>query len=365
MKKLRIGLFFGGRSAEHEISVISARNIANALDKNRFEPVLVGITNSGKWILFPDATIPEDLKRVDDAKTSSWPAVALAHFDKDQVGIVNLTNQQQFPIDVGFPIMHGPYGEDGSIQGLFRTLGLPFVGCGVLSSAIGMDKDVMKRLLAQAELPMARYVLLTEEHRPSYENLVREIGVPFFIKPANMGSSIGVFKIKSHDDFETKIKESFQYDTKVIAEEFIQGREIEVAVLGLGSQLVASPPGEIIPQHEFYSYEAKYLDEKGAILKVPAELSQKEIKEAQDLARQTFVTLGCEGMARVDFFLSATGNFFINEINTIPGFTSISQYPMLMKLSGFTYPALIEKLVDLALEKRASEMKLKTVFPGA
>lgn len=365
MKKLRVALFFGGRSAEHEISVISARNIANALNKDKFEPVLVGITNSGKWLLFPDATIPTDLKRADDAKTASYPVVTIANLGKGECALINLGNQKQIPIDVGFAMMHGPLGEDGSIQGLFKIMGIPFVGSGVCGSAVGMDKDFMKRLLKEAQLPMARYRLLKPSMKISFDELVADLGLPFFIKPANMGSSVGVFKIKTRQDFETKIKESFKYDYKVLAEEFIKGREIEVAVLGLGENLIASKPGEIIPQHEFYSYEAKYLDENGALLKIPATLLDKQVAEAQELAKKVFICLGADGFARVDFFMNDAGSFYVNEINTLPGFTSISMYPKMMDVSGYPYPKLVEKLVELALERSKIEAQLQTQFPGA
>ncbi len=365
MKKLRIALFFGGRSAEHEISVISARNIANALNQDKYEAILIGITNSGKWLLFPDSKIPNDLKRADEAKTSAFPMVTLASLGKGQAAIINLTNHQEFPVDIGFAMMHGPLGEDGSIQGMFRMMGLPYVGSGVLGSAVGMDKDFMKRLLKEAQLPMARYRLLKPNSTTTFNELVADLGLPFFIKPANMGSSVGVFKIKTQQDFETKIKESFKYDNKVLAEEFIQGREIEVAVLGLGANLIASQPGEIIPQHEFYSYEAKYLDENGAKLKIPATLLDKQVTEVQGLAKKVFTTLGAEGMGRVDFFMNDSGSFYVNEINTLPGFTSISMYPKMMEVSGYPYPKLIEKLLDIALERSKIESQLQTQFPGA
>ncbi|PWU21338.1 MAG: D-alanine--D-alanine ligase A [Bdellovibrio sp.] len=360
--KTRVALFFGGHSAEHEISVISARNIAKALSPEKYELHLVGIADNGRWTLFPDRQVPNDLKRADEPRTHSWPLVSLVNVGEEKPVLYNLTTHEKQAIDVAFPVLHGPFGEDGSIQGLFRMVNLPMVGCGVLASAIGMDKEVMKRLLHEAGLPSARYRLLRRGLKHSFDEIVSDLGLPFFIKPSNMGSSIGVHKIKSSADFDQHLADTFKYDEKVLAETFINGREIEVAVLGGGSDLIASSPGEVIPQHEFYSYEAKYLDEQGAILKVPAELSAGEVADVKALALRTFSVLCCDGMARVDFFMTKAGKFFINEINTIPGFTSISQYPKLMEISGVPYRVLIERLIDLALRKFEEQKKLQSKY---
>ncbi|MEK7356671.1 MAG: D-alanine--D-alanine ligase, partial [Bdellovibrionota bacterium] len=263
-------------------------------------------------------------------------------------------------IDAVFPILHGPYGEDGTMQGYLRLLGLPFVGPGVLGSAVGMDKDVTKRLLAQAGLPIPKFVALKRHDTKShdFETLKRELGLPFFLKPANMGSSVGVHKISSQEKFAAALKDAFQYDTKVMVEEFIQGREIECAVLG-NKDLTASVPGEVMPQHEFYSYEAKYLDENGARLAIPAELTSSQVEQVKAMALKVFLTLECEGLSRVDFFLKKDGQLLVNEINTIPGFTKISMYPKMMGATGVSYSDLIDKLITLAIERTKEERSLK------
>jgi len=239
---------------------------------------------------------------------------------------------------------------------------LPFVGCGVLGSAVGMDKEVMKRLLFEAKIPNAKYEVLLSHSPKGFDEVVKSLGLPFFIKPANAGSSVGVHKIKSKADFETKLKDAFCYDHKVLAEEFIQGREIEVSVMGPNHKPKASVAGEVIPTHEFYSYDAKYLDDNGATLKIPAPLSADELSRLQKLACQTFQVLGCDGLSRVDFFLKKNGEALLNEINTIPGFTKISMYPKMWEASGIKYSQLITELIKLGFEKFKSENDLMTNY---
>jgi D-alanine-D-alanine ligase len=263
-------------------------------------------------------------------------------------------------IDVAFPILHGPFGEDGTVQGLLKLAGIPFVGAGVLGSAVGMDKDVMKRLLRDAGIPIGKFLVLKDGETMSFKKVSAELGVPFFVKPANMGSSIGVSKVSTQKQFTKAVSEAFTYDRKIILEETIVGREVECSVLG-NDKPVASIPGEIIVHDEFYSYDAKYIDENGATLAVPAKLSKATIKKVQQLAVDTFTTLSCEGLGRVDFFLKKDGSLIVNEINTIPGFTSISMYPKLWEASGIGYTQLIDKLIQLALERFEKEKKLKTV----
>jgi D-alanine-D-alanine ligase len=258
--------------------------------------------------------------------------------------------------------LHGTYGEDGTIQGLFKMMSLPFVGCDVLASSVGMDKDFMKRLLQQAGLPTAQFICLHKGSKVDFSELKSLLGAPFFIKPANAGSSVGVHKIRTAQEFELKIKDAFLYDHKVLAEKFIEGREIECSVLGLNQTPKASLPGEVIPTHEFYSYEAKYLDENGAHLKIPAELSKEQRERIQHLAEQTYKTLGCDGLTRVDFFLSPDDKVFINEINTMPGFTKISMYPKMWEASGIKYSELITRLIDLAFQKQQLDQSLSTNF---
>jgi D-alanine-D-alanine ligase len=255
-------------------------------------------------------------------------------------------------LDVIFPILHGPFGEDGTVQGLLKLAQIPFVGADVLGSAIGMDKDVMKRLLLQAGIPTARF-LCAHRHcqdKLHFHEIVAALGLPFFVKPANLGSSVGISKVKAEKEFLPALEKAFQFDRKILIEEFIEGREIECAVLG-NEYPIASLAGELIPTHEFYSYEAKYIDEKGAHFKIPAELSLECMSAVQQMAIDAFRILCCEGMARVDFFLKSSGALYVNELNTIPGFTKISMYPKLWESSGMPYSQLLDRLIQLAIER--------------
>ncbi len=360
MKKV-IALIFGGKSAEHEVSLRSAKNVADALDKDKYSPVLIGISKEGSWYRFPDMTVFNNKAIEDKALPAQVESVALIALQGKPV-LYSLKDQSKTSLDCAFPIMHGTMGEDGTIQGLFKMVQLPFVGCGVWSSAAGMDKEVMKRLLAEAKIPNARYMLLTPFKENSYEEITAKLGSPFFIKPANAGSSVGVHKIKSAADFSPKLKDAFQFDNKVLAEEFIQGREIECSVMGHNHAPKASLPGEVIPQHEFYSYEAKYVDDNGALLEIPAKLASDVTKRLQAMAEQTFHVMGCDGLTRVDFFLKPNGELYINEINTIPGFTKISMYPKMWEATGVSYKDLISNLIALAFEKYEAEQKLKTSY---
>lgn len=363
MKKIRVGILFGGKSSEHEISLLSARSVIDALDRDKYEPVLISIDKGGSWhvrdalnyLIYPES--PKQIK-LEGYKDS------LAIVPKEQGdSILNMSSSKETGIDVIFPVLHGSYGEDGTVQGLLKTIGIPFVGAAVLGSAIGMDKDVMKRLLKEAGLPIGKFFVLRsfEKARFSFSHFVKELGLPFFIKPANAGSSVGVSKVKTESDFHKAIEEAFLYDRKIIIEEFIQGREIECSILG-NDYPIASLPGEVIPKHEFYSYEAKYLDEEGASYEIPAKLSAASVKQVQDLSIEAFQVLCCEGMARVDFFLREDGQFFINEINTIPGFTKISMYPKLWQVSGLPYQDLLDRLIQLALERKNQETEIQTTY---
>ena len=270
-------------------------------------------------------------------------------------------NQNPFgvPVDCIFPVLHGTNGEDGTVQGMLKLANIPFVGASVLGSAVGMDKDVMKRLLRDAGVPVCKFITLNYREKISFEKAKKELGMPLFIKPANMGSSVGINKVKNKSDFNKAIKEAFKFDVKVIIEEFINGREIECSVLG-NDKPIASIPGEVIVKDEFYSYNTKYINENGAIIQVPADLSKNIVKRIKDLSVKTFRVLNCEGLGRVDGFLTKSGKYYINEINTIPGFTSISMYPKLWEASGLTLPKLLDKLIDLAVERFEREKKLKT-----
>lgn len=360
MKK-KIALVFGGKSAEHEVSLASAQNIYNALDKSHFDPVLIGVSKEGSWYHFPDADIFKKYKSLNDSELPSHQAVSLLSYHEKPY-ILILKNHEKIALDCAFPIIHGTMGEDGTLQGYFKIVNLPFVGCDVLSSAIGMDKDYTKRLLNSAEIPNSKYILLHKEEVPVYSDIVKKIGSPFFIKPANAGSSVGVHKIKSEKEFQQKINDSFLYDHKVLAEEYIKGREIECSVIGLNQHPRASLPGELIIKHEYYSYEAKYIDAHGAEIVIPAKLSDSQTKEIQNLAIKTFKTLGCDGLARVDFFLKENGSIYVNEINTLPGFTQISMYPKMWQASGIEYKDLITSLINFAFEKHIIDEQLKHTF---
>ncbi|MDD5739009.1 MAG: D-alanine--D-alanine ligase [Candidatus Pacebacteria bacterium] len=354
MKRINIGIIFGGKSAEHEVSLQSAKNVVAALDKEKYNPILIGIDKSGKWLgsekaqLLIENRSPNLIQN--ETITSNETAI--------------LPTQEMLgagKIDVAFPVLHGTFGEDGTVQGLLKLAGIPFVGASVLGSAVGMDKDVMKRLLRDAGLPIANFLVYTGLTGVNFEVVVNELGLPFFVKPCNLGSSVGVFKVHNKQEFETAIKGAFEYDNKIIIEENIMGREVECSVLG-NENPIASLPGEVVPQHEFYSYEAKYLDENGALLKIPADLPKETIKKVRELAVETYKVLCCEGMGRVDLFVKSNGEVLVNEINTIPGFTKISMYPKLWEKSGISYTELLDKLIQLAIDRFDKEQKLKTSY---
>ncbi len=359
-KKLRVAILFGGKSAEHEISLISAKNIVEAIDKKKYQVVLIGIDKKGKWYVNDD---PRLLQKADRPKPIRFDrernALALVPSNKGKQWLRLSTRRADKPVDVVFPVLHGTFGEDGTVQGLLKMADIPFVGAGVLGSAIGMDKDVTKRLLRDAGIPIARFLSARRSERVDFATAERELGLPLFVKPANCGSSVGIHKVSNGSQFAAAVADAFRYDEKILLEEFIEGREIECAVLG-NDDPIASLPGEIITRHEFYSYEAKYLDEKGAELAIPAKLPAGVVEQIQRLAGKTFKTLCCEGMARVDFFLRGESEIIVNEINTIPGFTKISMYPKMWEASGISYTELIDRLIRLALERFRKEKNLRT-----
>src|SRR3989344_4343662 len=363
-KKMNVAILFGGRSAEHEVSLQSAKNIFDAIDKKKFNPILIGIDKSGKWLLNDSAKF---LLNADDPKliklNQAGESVALIPANNGEITNLDDSSTSQ-KIAVVFPILHGPFGEDGTAQGFLILANLPFVGPSILGSAVGMDKDVMKRLLCEAGLPIGKFVSLKlSDEIPDFTAIKSKIGLPFFVKPANMGSSVGIAKVHNESEYADAVKDAFNYDVKIIIEENIPGREIECAVLG-NADTKASVPGEIKSTHEFYSYEAKYIDENGAVAEIPAKLPEETIKKIQELAVKTFQVLECEGCSRVDFFLKENGEVVVNEINTIPGFTKISMYPKLWEASGISYTKLITKLINLAIERFENERKLKTNYSG-
>lgn len=357
-KKIRIAIIFGGKSAEHEVSIQSAKNVYNALDKDKYDPVLIGIDKQGDWHRLPEVDLLSASVR--DSLTDKGERVAIIATEGAAGLTSDSTQNESETIDVVFPVLHGTYGEDGSMQGLLKLANVPFVGSGVLGSAIAMDKDVTKRLLQAAGLPVCKFLVFNKAEDISFEKVKKTLGIPCFVKPANLGSSVGIAKVKNKEELAAAVTDAFRYDTKILIEEFIQCREIECSVLG-NDKPVASVPGEVIPKREFYDYEAKYTD-NGMELQVPPQLSAKKIKEIQQLAIKAFKALCLEGMARVDFFLTKEEKVYISEANTIPGFTNMSVYPTLWGASGISYKDLIDKLIQLAIEKYEQQKQLKTTI---
>src|SRR2546423_7027177 len=361
-KKIRVGILFGGRSAEHEVSLQSAKNIIDAIDTNKYELVLIGIDKQGQWHL------DEESRFLLPATESELPELAitgenlaLVPGQQNNQLVASSGEKRLGSLDVVFPVLHGPFGEDGTVQGLLKLANIAFVGAGVLGSAIGMDKDVMKRLLRDAGIPVVRFIVATRysSKKMDFDEARGQLGLPLFVKPANLGSSVGIHKVRDGDEFKRAVRDALKYDNKILIEECVNGREIECSVLG-NDNPIASVPGEILPRHEFYSYEAKYLDENGAVLEIPAKLSPETSERVRQLAIRTFTVLCCEGMARVDFFLGNGEEVIVNEINTIPGFTRISMYPKLWEASGISYSELVDRLIQLAIERFDREKQLKT-----
>jgi len=347
--RLRIAVLFGGRSAEHDVSVLSATNVMRALEPGKYDAVPIFITREGQWLLsgFENGAL---------AKPESGTEVCLMPGGRGRMMAIpaNGAPHELDKIDILFPVLHGLHGEDGAAQGLAEVACVPLAGCGILGSATALDKDIAKRLLKEAGLPVARAVILHEGSAPSLASLEAELGLPVFIKPARQGSSVGVRKVHASQEFDGALAEGFRHDRKLLAEEFIQGREIECGVLeDTKGGLFVSRPGEIVPaeSHGFYSYDAKYIDEDGAVLKVPAELPPDVEARMRDMAARAFRALGCDGMARVDFFVTADMRILVNELNTIPGFTDISMYSKAMAASGVSYPEIIDRLVAHGLAR--------------
>lgn len=352
-KKLRVAILFGGRSAEHEISFISARNIAAAMDKKKYRIIAIGIDKRGRWFRDQGGRLLRDksVSRAELPRRGNSAAVLTG----------SSTLRALDAVDVVFPVLHGPFGEDGTVQGLLKLANIPFVGAGVLGSAVGMDKDVMKRLLRDAGIPIAKFLVFdgATKNNISFNRIQRALGMPVFVKPANLGSSVGISKVARRSEFIGAVKEAFRYDGKILIEQNLTGREIECAVLG-NEYPRASVPGEIITGHNFYSYDAKYLDDKGARLIIPAKLPLTVTRRIQEMSVRTFKILCCSGMARVDFFLRGRDEIFVNEINTIPGFTAISMYPKMWAASGLSYSRLIDRLIQLALQEFRAEKHLRS-----
>src|SRR5688500_11505708 len=352
--KLRVGVIFGGRSGEHEVSIASAASIFKHLDRTLYEPVPIRIEKDGRWAL--TSKVPTAISAADVLKESATESLQVV----EPTAAVSRSG-----IDVVFPVLHGTYGEDGTVQGLLELANVPYVGCGVLASAAGMDKAVMKKLFIHHGLPVGPFRVALghewERDGAAITGRVRdELSYPVFVKPANLGSSVGISKAKSDADFEQAMTMALQFDRKVVIEAAVpNAREIECAVLG-NDDPEASVPGEVIPGREFYDYEAKYLDDRSRTV-IPAEISAEQVAEVQRLAIAAFRAVDAAGMSRVDFLLSrASGTIYLNEINTIPGFTTISMYAKMWEASGVTYPALVDRLIQLALERHGEKQRLRT-----
>lgn len=352
--KLNLVVICGGKSAEHEISLLSAINILKSCDRKKYQVFLIGITKEGIWNHYQEQTA---FKNADNPKKISLtnPIDQIAIVPDNPKGyMVELSRlKQKIEIDVVFPILHGTFGEDGSMQGLLSIARLPFVGADVIGSAIGMDKEVMKRLLQHAHIAVTPYVVFQKEEKKniSFQNVTQRLKLPLFVKPANTGSSVGISRVFTQKEFDQAVELAFQFDQKILIEQGVQGREIECSVLG-NANPKASIPGEICPKDHFYSYEAKYIDDDGAKLLIPAPLSPELTKQVQETAVKAYQTLCCKGFARVDMFLTPEETVLINEINTLPGFTNISMYPKLWELSGISQTELIDQLINLALERK-------------
>lgn len=359
MAKLRVGILFGGRSGEHEISLLSAASVLNAIDKTKYEVVPIGITKDGRWLAGSSAQklLPEVLHSGQRVTLGPDPTVgALVPLDQSH-------SPTALRVDVVFPVLHGTYGEDGTVQGLLELADLPYVGSGVIGSAVGMDKDMQKRLFLQAKLPVAEFLAITRgrwEREPLAvrREIEKTFRYPIFVKPATLGSSVGMTKAHDRVELVKALNFAGEFAQKLIVERTIRGREIELSVLG-NEEARASIPGEIVPHREFYDYEAKYLEE-GTRLVIPAKLSKPQIKRFQELAVRAFHAVEALGFARVDFFLERrTNRIYLNEINTIPGFTSISMYPKLWEASGLPYRALLDELIELALAQHREKRRTK------
>ena len=349
MKKLRIAVLYGGTSAEHEVSVVSARSVLAAIDRDKYDVLPIAISKSGEWLL-PDRA-PQELKAAEGSLPEAGGGQAVVLRERGE--LLASRARQEDPIDLVFILLHGPGGEDGTVQGLLETLGVPYVGAGVAASALGMDKSLQKPVFASAGIPVTPWISITQadfdrDPQAAVRRARDVIGFPAFTKPANLGSSVGVSKCKTPMELQRGIEAAFEHDRAILVEQAIEGRELECAVLG-NDEPEASIVGEVVPAHEFYDYEAKYLIE-GSKIVIPASIPEAISEQIRRYAVEAFQAIGCAGMARVDFFLREE-EIFLNEINTIPGFTPISMYPKLWEATGIPYAKLIDQLIELALER--------------
>jgi len=371
MRKIRLGLICGGRSAEHEVSLRSARSVLKAIDPDKYDVTLIGISKEGKWLSGADplrSLAAGDLSDTSGAALLGEPG----RRELMRLGVQNGGGDRHLSaiaeLDVVFPLLHGPYGEDGTVQGLLELADLPYVGSGVLASALAMDKAMCKQVLRAAGIPVTDWLLVARaaiEHdaQAVATQAAARFAYPIFTKPANLGSSVGVVKAHNFDELEAALRESARYDRRVLVEPGINARELEVSVLGNDAP-IASAVGEVVPSREFYDYEAKYVDE-GSRLIIPAVVPAATAQQARDIAVAAFQAVDAAGLARVDFLLDRdNGTLYLNEINTLPGFTNISMYPKLWEAAGLSYRELIDRLVDLALERQADKAQNVTRFEG-
>ncbi|NRD77607.1 D-alanine--D-alanine ligase [Bacillus sp. BRMEA1] len=358
--KTKLGLLYGGKSAEHKVSLQTALAVIKALDLEKFEIHPIYINEEGRWIKGPELLEPvETVQALEFNQAGQLSPLSLAP------ALFHAENQEKAPLEVIFPLLHGPNGEDGTVQGLLELLNMPYVGNGVLASAAGMDKVIMKNIFAQAGLAQVNYVAFIKSEweiakEQTYIKVEDELGYPCFVKPANLGSSVGISKCRNRAELETAFAEAFQFDRKIIIEEGVVAREIEVGVLGNDAP-ECSVAGEIVPKKDFYDYKAKYEDGETALI-IPAEITDHEYEEIKDMAIRAFKALDCSGLVRADFFLTKEGKVLINEVNTMPGFTPFSMFPLLWKHTGVEYPQLIERLVELARERHTEKQNIKYTF---
>jgi D-alanine-D-alanine ligase len=359
--KMKLGLLYGGKSAEHKVSLQTAMAVIKALDLNMFDIHPIYITTDGQWVRGPQLAGPvESVSALEfPAKDAQSPtSLAPKVFNGEQ-------NQESEALDVIFPLLHGPNGEDGTVQGLLELLNLPYVGNGVLASAAGMDKVIMKNIFAQADLPQVEYVAFVrsewdKDREQSYQKVESQLGYPCFVKPANLGSSVGISKCSNREELEIAFTEAFQFDRKIIIEEGVVAREIEVGILG-NDEADCSVAGEIIPKTEFYDYKAKYEDGDTALV-IPADISEEIYTDIREMAIRAYKALDCSGLVRADFFLTQDGKILINEVNTMPGFTPFSMFPLLWKHTGVEYPELIKRLVELAIDRYKEKQRIKHIM---
>lgn len=360
--KTKLGLLYGGKSAEHHVSMQTAMAVIKALDSEKFDIHPIYITEEGEWVKGPQLTGPvENVKELAFSGESSTAPLALSS--------ASVPAENGSPdgggFDVIFPLLHGPNGEDGTVQGMLELLNLPYIGNGVLASSAGMDKVIMKNIFAQAGLSQVKYNWFIrsdweKDREAAYKKVEEELGYPCFVKPANLGSSVGISKCTSRNELKQAFEEAFQFDRKVIIEEGIVAREVEIGVLG-NDEPECSVAGEIIPKKDFYDYKAKYEDGNTALV-IPAEISGDEYQLLKEMAIASYKALDCSGLVRADFFLTKDGKAYINEVNTMPGFTPFSMFPLLWKHTGLEYPQLIERLVNLARERHEEKQKIKHTF---